>query len=52
MLDQKTKLATSVFSAGILTTFGRLSQGDIDDIDGHPERLVARLIEQYGWEPV
>lgn len=50
MLDQKTKSATSVFSAGILTTFGKLSQQEIDTIDGHPERLVIQLIEQYGWE--
>lgn len=32
-------------------TFGKLTQQDIDAIDGQSERLVGKLIEQYGWNP-
>jgi uncharacterized protein (DUF2132 family) len=49
MLGQKTKSAKPVFNAGILRTFGKLSQHDIDVIDGHAERLVTQLVEQYDW---
>ncbi len=50
MFGKKTKLAQAAFNADVLTTFGKLSQQDIDKIDGNPERLVAELIEQYGWQ--
>ena len=48
MLDQKTKLAKTAFSAAILKTFGKLSEDEIGAIDGQPDRLVIQLMEQYG----
>ena len=49
MLGRRRKLAELAFSAGILKSFGKLNQQDIDAIDGCPERLVRQLINQYGW---
>jgi uncharacterized protein YjbJ (UPF0337 family) len=49
MFGQNARKAKSIFNAGLLKTFGKLSQPDIDRIDGRPERLIAELVEQYGW---
>lgn len=49
MFGRKTKLRKAAFNTDVLTTFGKLSQQDIDKIDGQTARLVAVLIEQYGW---
>lgn len=51
MLGRKAKLRKSAFNTGILTTFGKVDQQDIDKIDGNSERLVTQLIQQYGWIP-
>ena len=50
MFGHDSKTAKLVFNAGILQTFGKLSQSSIDEIDGRPERLTAALIQQYGWQ--
>jgi uncharacterized protein (DUF2132 family) len=49
MIGRRKKTVKSAFGIGILQTFGKLDQRDIDEIDGRPERLVHQLIEQYGW---
>lgn len=49
MFGQKRKAARLAFSEGILTTFGKLNQRDIEKIEGQPIRLVTHLIDQYGW---
>ena len=49
MLNHKRRRDKSAFDAGILTTFGKLDQQDINEVDGHAERLVALLIERYAW---
>lgn len=41
--------AKTIFNAGLLKTFGKLNQPDIARIDGRAERLIAELVEQYGW---
>jgi uncharacterized protein (DUF2132 family) len=50
MLGQKKKLAKQAFSRTIVTTFGKVTQRDIDEIDGRIERLSIRLMELYGWD--
>ncbi len=49
MFGQKKKAARLAFSEGILTTFGKLDQQDIAQIEGQSARLVSHLIDQYGW---
>lgn len=51
MFGRKEKLTRSLFSAGILKTFGKLDQQDIDNINGSSDRLASQLIQQYGWSP-
>ena len=50
MFGRNAKEVRSVFNATLLKTFGKLSQPDIERIDGRPERLTAELVEQYGWD--
>ncbi len=50
MFGRSAKEARSIFNAALLKTFGKLSQPDIDKIEGRPERLIAELVEQYGWD--
>ncbi|QDT60505.1 hypothetical protein SV7mr_30280 [Stieleria bergensis] len=49
MFGHNAREAKTIFNAGLLKTFGKLSQPDIARIDGRPERLIAELVEQYGW---
>jgi uncharacterized protein YjbJ (UPF0337 family) len=49
MFGPNAREAKSNFNAGLLKTFGKLSEPDIARIDGRPERLIAELVEQYGW---
>ncbi len=49
MFGRSASRARSVFNAGLLKTFGKLSHLDIEKIDGRAERLVIELVEQYGW---
>lgn len=44
-----TEANKAAFNAEILRTFGKLSQQDIDKIDGQTIRLATELVEQYGW---
>ena len=37
------------FNARLLTTFGKLDEQDIADINGCQKRLVTELINRYGW---
>ena len=46
-LFQWLKADNTLFNAAILARFGRLDQSDIDEIDGHPERLMDELVRQY-----
>jgi uncharacterized protein YjbJ (UPF0337 family) len=48
MFGHNAREARSIFGKGLLKTFGKLSQPDIDQIDGRHERLIAELVEQYG----
>lgn len=47
-LFQWMKTDNTLFNAGVLATFGKLDQSDIDEIDGRPERLIEELVRQYG----
>ena len=47
-LFQWLKTDNTLFNTGILATFGKLNQSDIDKIDGRPERLIDELVGQYG----
>ena len=47
-LFQWKKQDNTLFNASILATFGKLDQSDIDEIDGHPDRLMEELVSQYG----
>ena len=49
MFGHNAREAKSIFNVGLLKTFGKLSQPDIVRIDGQPERLIAELVEVYGW---
>ncbi len=49
MFGHNAKKSKAMFGVGILTTFGKLSQPDIDKIDGRSERLITELTDQYGW---
>lgn len=49
MFGHNAREAKSIFNAGLLTTFGKLSEPDIARIDGRPEQLIAELVEQYDW---
>lgn len=49
MFGHKAREAKAIFDAGLLKTFGKLSQPDIVEIDGRPKRLIAKLVERYGW---
>jgi uncharacterized protein YjbJ (UPF0337 family) len=49
MFGHSAKKSKAKFGVGILTTFGKISQSDIDKIDGRSERLIAELTDQYGW---
>ena len=49
MLSQKTKLRKAAFNAQILCTFGKLSEQDIEKIDGQSPLLVSELVERYDW---
>lgn len=49
MFGHNAKQAKAIFSTELLTTFGKLSQPDIDKIDGRSERLISELTDQYGW---
>ena len=51
MLRQKAKRDHSAFNDAILTTFGKLDQQDIDDINGNVERLITHLAERYELTP-
>jgi hypothetical protein len=51
MLRQKAKRDHSAFNDAILTTFGKLDQQDIDDINGNIERLISHLAAQYELTP-
>ncbi len=42
MFGRKAREARSKFNAGLLKTFGKLSQLDIDKVDGRRERLIAK----------
>ena len=37
------------FKAMVLRTFGKLSEEDIENIDGQPERLFVELTKHYQW---
>ncbi len=50
MFGRNAKKARAIFNAGLLKTFGKLSQPDIYKIDGRRERLIAELVAQYGWD--
>lgn len=50
MLGLITKNPKRAFNASILKTFGKLSQRDINEIDGNRDRLIVELIAQYGWK--
>ena len=43
------KIPRSVFQAGVLTTFGKLNEQEIEDCDVSSNRLAAVLIHRYGW---
>lgn len=49
MLGQNRKLEKAAFARGILTTFGKLDECDIEKIDGRLERLISLLMQRYGW---
>ena len=49
MLGLKWKPSRSTFNARLLTTFGKLDEQDIDDINGCQQRLAVHLINRYGW---
>ena len=49
MFGQKTRSRKAAFNAKILCTFGKLSEHDIDKIDGRSPLLVTELIERYDW---
>ncbi len=51
MSVQKILLANVAFKQGILSTFGKLDDFDIDKISGSPERLLTTLMDRYGWSP-
>ncbi len=48
MLVHQQRTNHSAFNAGILTTFGKLSQQDIESLDGNSERLETLIAERYG----
>lgn len=39
----------SAFKAGVLSTFGKLDEQDIMDVDGRSERLATQLMDRYDW---
>ncbi len=47
---ENTHANRAAFSAGVLTTFGKISQSGYREIDGQPERLVSELMMQYEWD--
>ena len=49
MLGYKWNTSKPVFNARLLTTFGKLDEQDIADINGCQKRLVTELINRYGW---
>ena len=51
MPDLITIPSNSAFNAKILTTFGKLNDQDILDVDGCAERLITQLMDRYGWGP-
>jgi hypothetical protein len=51
MTAQKMHLANVAFKQGIMSTFGKLDDFDIDKISGSPERLLTTLMDRYGWSP-
>ncbi len=51
MPGPKKKTSNLAFKAGVLATFGKLDEQDIEDIDGCSELLVTNLIDRYGWSP-
>ncbi len=38
------------FNASLLTTFGKLDQKDIHEIDGQYDRLADCLMSRYQWD--
>jgi hypothetical protein len=51
MLGLKHNLSKSEFNSRILTTFGKLDDRDIADINGCSKRLVTYLMDRYAWSP-
>lgn len=49
MLGRLTKSEKAAFAQGILSTFGKLDECDIEQIDGRLERLIALLMVRYSW---
>lgn len=49
MLGVANRSATKTFNDGILTTFGKLDEFEIEELDGQPEKLVVALMKYYGW---
>ena len=45
------KIHKNLFMLGILRTFGKIDQDDLERIDGNSERLVSRLAHRYDWQP-
>lgn len=49
MLSANKKLAKAAFAQAILTTFGKLDERDIKQIDGRIDRLLILLTDRYRW---
>ena len=42
-------ISKSAFKAGIVTTFGKLNDKDIEDCNCEFDRLATQLVVHYGW---
>ncbi len=51
MFGLKKRQKKLAFNARILTTFGKLDQLDIANINGCSQRLATQLMDRYGWSP-
>jgi hypothetical protein len=44
------KPTTSIFNAALRTTFGKLDEQDISEIDENYDRLASCLADRYEWD--
>ena len=51
MLRLRKKPSKLLFASRVKTTFGKLDEQDIGEINGCSERLVMKLMDRYGWNP-